>query len=221
MKNVLSTALILFLFFGAFAQDKSKFQNAMAGTLKKMEQAKSADAYAAAANQFTRIAANEKNEWTPHYYATFIKTFRAFEAKDKAAAAGELAELTPSVEGLLEMESVIKDPAAQSEVHTLLAMMYSARMMENPMALGAKFSPLNAQHLEKAMTLNQNNPRPYILKAQTLFYTPEAFGGDKVKAKELSEKALALFAQEARAENNNFMPRWGKDQAENLSKQIK
>jgi len=221
MKNIVSTTLILFLFSAAFAQDKSQFQNIMSGTLQKMSQAKSADAYNAAANQFARIAAKEKNEWTPQYYSTFIKTFRAFEAKDKATAASELAVLTPAVENLLTLESVSKDKMAQSEIHTLLAMMYSARMMENPMALGAKFTPLNAEHLAKAMTLNEKNPRPYILKAQTLFFTPEAFGGDKAKAKKLSKRALELFGEEDKTENNNFLPRWGKEQAENLLKQMK
>ena len=221
MKQLFTSLAILFITCSALAQEKSKFQSAMEGSLQKMEKAKTPEEYQSVANTLARIAENEKTEWAPMYYATFIRTFQAFEAKDKAAAANQLELLTPELEKLMTVETVVENDAIKSEIHTLLAMMYSARMMENPMALGAKFGPINSKHLLDAIALNEANPRAYLLLAQSLFYTPEEFGGDKAKAKELATKAHQLFVQEAELENNNYMPRWGSEQAEGLLKQMK
>lgn len=220
MKHVLTILSILFISSGLIAQDKSKFQSAMAGTLKKMAASKTAEEYQAVANTFGRIADNEKDEWAPVYYKTFIKTFQAFEAKDKAAAASELELLTGPLVNLLNIEKVKEDPKVSSEIQTLIAMVFSARMMENPMVLGAKFAPVSAEYLQKAIALNKDNPRAYLLQAQSLAFTPEAFGGDKKKAKKLSELAMELFMNEAENEATDFMPRWGQGQVTNLLKQL-
>lgn len=220
MKQAIFILSILFITNVLLAQDQSKYQKAMAATLEKMGEAKSAEDYQSVTNKFLRIADNETEQWAPLYYAAFIKTFRAYEAKDKAAASRELELLTPKVEELTKLGAVLDNPKIASEIHTLLAMMYSARMMENPMTLGSKFMPLNAQHLSQAEKLNNENPRVYLLQAQNLFYTPEAFGGDKAKAKILAQKAIELFNNEAETERDNFAPRWGKVQADGLLKQM-
>ena len=149
-----------------------------------------------------------------------VKSIQAFEAKDKAAAASELATLTPRVEAILELKSVKSNKEVQSEIHTIMGMMATARMMENPMTLGAKFGPMRAKQLAKAEALDANNPRIWLQRAQNLFYTPEAFGGDKKKAKVLTEKALSLFQKQAAISDRGFMPRWGMDQAEGLLKSM-
>ncbi len=220
MKKLIIAFAFLILSSALFAQEKTKFQQAMGSTLGKMATAKTADEYQAIANTLARIADNEKEEWAPVYYNAFITTFRSFETENKVAAAALVAKADPLVLSTLELETVKADKNIQSEIHTLLAMMYNARMMENPMVLGAKFMPLSAQALGTAAGLNADNPRVWLLKGQNLFYTPEAFGGDKVKAKELLQKALLLFEKEEKQEAQNFMPRWGKGQAESILKQM-
>ena len=141
----------------------------------------------------------------------------AFDAKDKVAAAADLELMTPRLEALLELESIKEDKIVHSEINTLMAMSYSAQMMSNPMVLAAKLGPLNDMHLNKATALNSENPRAWLLTAQTLFYTPEAYGGDKAKAKMLAEKAKALFDQEEKDETrNDLLPKWGKEQLDRI-----
>ena len=221
MKNILTLISILFVSVGTFAQEKSKFQAAMEGTLQKMEEAKTREDFRAISNTFGRIADNEPDEWAPLYYQTFIKTYQAFEAKDKAAASAELGELMPVLEEMLNNESDKMNNKVKSEIHTLLGMMCSARMMENPMALGAKYGPMNAEHLKKAIELNKYNPRAYLLQAQTLYFTPESFGGDKVRAKQLAEKAMQLYSSgdpdlKGDEGKKQFLPEWGRQQAQQL-----
>ncbi len=220
MKSTLIIFITLLFFQPAWSQTENKYQQALKNALGIMKEAKEGEDFIKAANAFERIASVEKDKWEPLYYLGFIKTIGAFNAADKTAAGEELQSLTTRLNEALEFTDVKSNNKAQSEIHALIAMMYSARMMANPMALGSQLAPLNQQHLDLAITSNANNPRAYLLQAQNLFYTPEAFGGDKKRAKLLAQKAMDLFNEEANQQDSDddFMPTWGKDQAENLIK---
>jgi len=219
MKQIMTLAAALMIVCCLSAQENAKYVSAMESNLKKMSKAKTADAYQNVYNTFERIAANEPNEWEASYYMGFIKTIQAFEAKNKSRAEEELSLLSDKLKAKVDMPSLAENKLAQSEIHALIAMMYSARMMANPMELGPKFMPLNRKHLGLAERLNIENPRVYLLYAQNSYYTPEAFGGNKLKAKELAIKSIGLFRQNAR-QDNTLMPKWGQDQAEGLLKQM-
>lgn len=222
MKSIITTAIAIVFVLGVNAQDNAKYISAMQSNLTKMSKAKSADDYQNIYNTFERIASNESNEWEATYYMAFIKTVQAFEAKDKTAAEEPLSLLTEKLKAKIDMPSLAENQAAQSEIHALIAMMYSARMMANPMELGQKFMPLNGKHLGMAERLNKENPRVWLLQAQNLFYTPEAFGGNKRKSKDLAQKAIELYSMEGRERipQRTIMPTWGLDQAEGLLKEL-
>ncbi len=76
-----------------------------------------------------------------------------------------------------------------------------------------------AASLDKAITLNPDNPRPYLVKGQNVFYTPAAFGGGKDVAKPLLEKAAAKFA--TFKPENEIAPDWGKERNNELLTQCK
>jgi hypothetical protein len=215
MKQIVTLVATLLISYGITAQDNAKYVSAMQKNLTKMSAAKSAADYQNVYNTFDRIAANTPNEWEASYYMAFIKTIQAFESKDKGAVEENLSVLTEKLEMKAEMKSLAENPQVQSEIHALIAMMYSARMSANPMELGPKFMPLNGKHLGMAEQMNGENPRVYLLYAQNLYYTPEAFGGNKRKAKDMARRALELYKQDGRKENK-LMPHWGKDQAESL-----
>ena len=67
--------------------------------------------------------------------------------------------------------------------------------------------------LQKAMTLNPDNPRLYYLRGMSIFGTPEQFGGGKEKAKPIFEKAVALYKTE---QLKPLYPHWGQKQAEDM-----
>jgi Flp pilus assembly protein TadD len=85
------------------------------------------------------------------------------------------------------------------------------QMMVNPQARWGTYGKAAGDALQKAMTLNANNPRVYYLQGMSMMGTPVAFGGGKDKAKPLFEKAIELYKAEKPAA---LYPDWGKKQAE-------
>jgi hypothetical protein len=73
--------------------------------------------------------------------------------------------------------------------------------------------------LGKAKALNPDNPRIYLINGQNIFYTPEAFGGGKAKAKPILENAVAKFAIFKAA--TDLDPIWGAERAKTLLAQCK
>ena len=89
--------------------------------------------------------------------------------------------------------------AENDEILVLQSWSKSARIAVNPMTRGQKYGAESATFLDKAMKMNPDNPRINFLKGQSAFYTPEAFGGSKTKAKEMfmkDSKAMLMKADE-------------------------
>jgi hypothetical protein len=220
MKYIILTIISL-ISISTFAQEASKYEEAMAKTLATLQNAKDANSFLEVANAFERIEKNEPKEWQPIYYAAYAKTMSAFSTSG-AKNVDEL--LTPSMDKLSKIaeEMAGKDetnPNALSEIHTLISMMYNARIMEDVMSRGPKYGALAGDHLTKALAYNASNPRTHLLLAQNLFYTPEAFGGDKQAAKAKCEEALKLFESQAGG-SEKLMPSWGLLQANQLIEYI-
>ena len=95
----------------------------------------------------------------------------------------------------------------ESEVHALQGYIYTARIWENPMINGVSYSPMCHQSCDKAISLKPDNPRPYFLKGQTTFYTPEYWGGGPKAALPMLEKANELYKNQEKA--SPFHPDWG------------
>lgn len=184
-----------------------QYENAMKGFLMKMSSAKSPEAYQAVANAFERMANTETKEWLPRYYAAFNYIMQAYTTpeKDKVDAILDQAEKHLEQAGALTQSE---------EVLCLGAWCKSARINVDPMSRGAKYGRDAAMLLEQAKKANPNNPRIYFLQGQSAFYTPEAFGGGKNKAKELFQKAIELYG--IFQVQNEFMPNWGAEQAKEM-----
>lgn len=215
-KQFVILAFLGLLCFNSFGQDASKYQEAMGKALKQVLDGKNSDDFQQAANSFDRIAQNEPKQWLPLYYKAYAQTMQAFTTKDKKSVDDILQPTLTQIEGLIDRVDLEKDPIQLSEVHTLIAMMYNAMISADVMTRGPKFGPLAFKHLEQAEALNPENPRVQLLKAQNLFYTPEAFGGDKQAAQEKVERALQLFEVESQSGEASLMPSWGFDQAQQL-----
>ena len=204
-KTILSIGLFL-IGMTAFAQN-AQYNTAMKGFMSKMGSAKTTEAYQTVANGFERIAAAEPNEWLPKYYAAFSYVMQAMQETDKSKvdAIVDLAEKNVS-----EAQSM----SQSEELICLSSLCKSARIGVDPMSRGMKYGTASAQLLEEAKKINPNNPRIYYLQGQSAFYTPEAFGGGKVKAKALFEKSLEMYA--LFTPSAELMPNWGKEQAEKM-----
>ena len=86
------------------------------------------------------------------------------------------------------------------------------RMMADPMSRYMSESPIAQQALAKAESLDPDNPRITILKAEDAYFTPEQFGGSKAKGKELFAKAVEQFA--TYKPKTYLDPHWGKAEAQ-------
>lgn len=184
--------LALFVSSAAFAQssvsENPKFTTAMTATLDKLKLAKGPDDFVSAANQFERIASAEPKEWLAPYWGAYAYMTLAWMAQGDGTRQ----------DGYLEKaEKLLADAEklnANDETATLGAYIAQARMMVDPMNRWQQYGAAATEGLAKAKQLNPANPRPYFLEGQSLFYTPEQFGGGKDKACPVLKTAKEKFA---------------------------
>jgi tetratricopeptide (TPR) repeat protein len=88
--------------------------------------------------------------------------------------------------------------------------MYGNKIAVNPftaMTLG----PKSGKAMGKAMELEPNNPRNYLIAGLSANFTPKMFGGGKDKAKHNFEQAIAHF--DSYKATDLVLPDWGHDEA--------
>jgi tetratricopeptide (TPR) repeat protein len=97
-----------------------------------------------------------------------------------------------------------------AESYAVLASLYGQKISLgwlNGMTLG----PKAGKALTKAIDLDPENPRTYLLDGMGCYHKPEFVGGGKAKAKELLTKAVELF--ETSEQNADPLPNWGHEEA--------
>lgn len=182
------------------------YQAAMQANLAKMDGAEKMADLQAAANTFERIGKAEADEWLPEYYATLSYINLGWWGLKTGGGAEAMATMLDKAQAMLNAANAKLD-GSNSELHTLQGYIYQARVQENPMANGPKYTTKAMAEFNKASSLDPTNPRPHYLTGQHVFYMPEAFGGGKAKAKPHLEKAKELFA--AQDSEDALAPRWG------------
>jgi len=207
MKKLFLSISIMALCSLTFAQNQQYFQ-AMGQNLQLFATAQTTQDWQNIANQFERIANAEKKEWLPLYYASESTILMAFTEQDKTKIDSYLDVAQKFIDKAFEIA------ASECELHVLQGMLYQARIGVDPMSRGMEYSQKASVSFEKAKTLNPENPRIYYLMGQSIYYTPEAFGGGK-------KNALTLFVA-AKEKFDKFepvspiSPNWGKDQNQQL-----
>ncbi len=159
---------------------------------------------------FERIGDAEKTQWQPYYYAAYCNVMNALMTTDRT-----------KVDGLADKAEADITKAEQmspknSEISCIKSLIATARLKIDPMTRGQQYGPIAAAALEEAKTQNPENPRVYMLIGQSLYFTPEQFGGSKEKAKTLFELALQKFAAFKPA--NTLDPTWGEAYTRGLLK---
>lgn len=210
MRTLLILISILFVWSNSFSQD-DKYMKAMKENMILMDSAKSADDWLQIANTMERIAGKESEKWLPYYYASlsFMLTGMMSENKKDQEAYYEKA-----LEKILACEAI--EGIDSSEVMIMKAQIWQMQISLKPMKLGRTLGPLSGQTIEEAIQINPDNPRGYLLRGQIAFYTPEAFGGDKVKACEDFNLAKEKF--ESFEAETEISPKWGFEINEDMLK---
>jgi hypothetical protein len=203
MKKIIA-AIILMATISANAQS-DKYVAAMKKNLALFDSVKTTPEYQSLAAAFERIGDAEKTQWLPYYYAGLALTTVAWQdAKiDKDANAEKVKTLCDKADAIEK----------SSEICEIRNMAATQQMMIDPQTRWATYGQEAAAQLKKGMELNPANPRLYYLQGMSIFNTPESFGGGKVKAKPVFEKAVSLFMSQ---ESKPLYPRWGQKDAENM-----
>jgi len=196
-----------------FAQSE-KFTAAMKKNLEALDTSfKNPPSLLSMSNNFERIAAAEKNQWLPYYYAAFCQVNYGFIETDKSkvdAYADKATELINKADSL---------SPNNSEISCIKSMIASCHMLVDPMTRYMEYGKASGENLDNAISQDSTNPRPHYLKGQGLRYTPEQFGGGCKTALPEFQKAMDKYDSFKKA--GELYPDWGKAQVENLLKECK
>lgn len=196
-KRFLSVVIALVAMVGAYAQDYSADVDTL---VQRMGKEKERINFALYATQFQNLAQTEPNRWEACYYMVYCKVMQAYNEKGEKIDA-ILDEAEPLLTALKKISP------NESEFYVLEAMLNQARIGVSPMTRGMKYSQIYNQLLDKAIVLNPENPRAYLIKGIGILNMPAMFGGGADNAKPLFEKAKEKFA--IFKAPSNIYPSWG------------
>lgn len=202
MRIITTLAILAISVCTCFAQN-SKYENAMLKGIEKLSAGFELENYQQALNIFERVAQAEKDKWMPSYYAAYSHIMMATYKMGK----GDMNFQSHVDKAQVYLDAVKGLDKDNSELVTMQGYVYQAMIWSNPEANGMIYAPKAQVTLEKAITLNPENPRPYYLIGQNLFYTPAQWGGGAAPAKKYLTKAKEKYAT-ARPESA-LHPTWG------------
>lgn len=211
MKSALIFLTALFLCSVINAQS-DRYVKAMERNLYMMDSASTPYDFIVISNGFERIAIAEKNQWLPYYYAGYCLIISSFI--DSTTSQKDL-YLDRAEKYLNAADSLEPD---NSEIYTLKGMHAQARMAIDPMTRWQQYGQLSNSLFQKAMELDPANPRPETLIGNTLYHTPEAFGGGSKTAEPVLRVALEKYSKFVPA--TSISPKWGKNLVDDMLKSI-
>ncbi len=135
------------------------------------------------------LLSGKKDACTSYYIALADYRLSSFYLRQKDTRAAKLIE---EGEKYLESAANEKSPIA-SDLYALEAGLLNMEIAVTPQKaanLGYRINEL----LSKAEAADDSNPRVWLYKGLSQFYTPPAYGGGPVKARESLMKAVELFA---------------------------
>lgn len=152
-------------------------------------------------NTFERIASAEKTQWLPYYYAGYCYVMNALAEKDKS----KVDAIADKAEADIEKAEALSPK--NDEIYCVKSLIATSRIGVDPMTRGMQYGKQSAELLVQAGQINKENPRVDLLQGQSLYYTPEQFGGSKERAKQKFEIALKKFGAFKPA--SSIAPQWG------------
>jgi hypothetical protein len=209
MKKINLLAVLLLVAVINFAQSEN-YTKKMKELIAQSDTSFTVDAFNSLTNTFERIGDAEKTQWLPFYYAALTKLNAVnIQMGGKLNGNEDIADpAADKAEALLDKALALTTES--SETWVIKKMIATVRMMSNPMQRYMEYASKIAKALETAKKLDPNNPRVYILEGQDKYYTPEQFGGSKVEAMALFNKAKELFVNFK--PETELHPNWGMHQ---------
>lgn len=201
-KSFLSLILVLAVFTGVVAQNAT-YTKAMESAIARVKYTAPTPDLQQAAGQFEQIASAETAEWLPNYWAAYTYILLAFKETDvtkKDAMLDKAADF---------YKKVAQQQADNDETMVLAAQLAASRLAVDPENRWQQYVPEFEDAMAKAKQKNPENPRIFALQGQSLFYTPEQYGGGKAVACPVLKQAAEKFATFKPA--STIHPNWGMD----------
>ena len=226
MKTTILTLALAAASFAAVAQSKpgsatpaaasaaptDTYSAMMAATIGDIMKTGDPTELKALAAKMERAATVAPADWLPRYYQAYSLLISVFNSKEDGDAKDKTLDQVDTALG-----QVRKLHCDESELLTLQAYAYQARLGISPMARSMKYSPMVNETVAQAKGLNPANPRAYLVGANNVYFTPKMFGGGAEAAKPMFDEAKAKFAAFKPA--NGLAPSWGERQLQGRLKQ--
>ena len=225
MKKLLFTLALAATGFSAAAQTKpvpaattsttaapAGYAELLGATITQVMSTGDAAELQALAAKLERAATVAPADWLPRYYQAYALIISVFQSKENGDAKDKLLD---QAEAALAQARQLKGD--ESELLTLQAYAYQARLGISPMLRSQKYSGMVDEALAQAQGLNPANPRAYLVAANNVYFTPKMFGGGAEAARPLFEQAKAKFAAFQPA--SPLAPNWGQRQLQGRLKQ--
>ena len=190
----------------AVAPAPGSYQELLGQTITDIMRTGDAAALRAQAAKLERAATVAPTDWLPPYYQAYALVISVFQSPGADGDAQD--KVLDQAEAALALARQRKGD--ESELLTMQAYTYQARLGVSPMLRSMKYSRLAAAAVAQAKALNSNNPRAYLVGANNVYFTPSMFGGGAGPAKPLYEEAKAKFAAFQPA--SPLAPSWGQAQ---------
>ena len=204
--------LFVFVAVSVFGQD-AKYMKIMQSSIAVLDTAKEMSVWQNTNNTFERIGNANPGEWLPLYYQSFSSVMMGIKQTEN----GKKDEYYDRAQILVEKADSMNPN--NSEIYVLKALINSMKISVDPMTRGQKLGMQSAMLNSKAIELDKENPRAYLLKGSGLMYTPPQYGGGNDKALPVLEEAVAKF--KTFKPSSTIMPHWGESRAIEVLEQCK
>jgi tetratricopeptide (TPR) repeat protein len=98
------------------------------------------------------------------------------------------------------LEKLEENNDHKAEAKALRSSVYGFVMGFSPIK-GMYYGPKSTNEINEALLLNKESAVVWMVKAGSLYYTPEMFGGDKLAAEKAYEKSIHFFENNGETEN--------------------
>ena len=208
---MLTTMVVLFAIGTSLANDN--YREVMEKTIAQVYQASDLAQLQDAVNTFERIGLVETRKWEPQYYLAFGYLMMA-NLEQNASRKDEF--LDRAMTAVTNAKVLAPN---ESEIIALEGFVYMLRVTVDPGSRGPEFAPRALQALNKATSLNPENPRALALTAQMLYGSAQFFGTSTIEPCEMVDKSLKKFSTYKSV--NALAPAWGRVMAESLQQKCK
>ena len=182
-----------------------QFKEDLKSGVDDFDSAKNMNEWISASNRLGLIAKKYTDQWAANYYACYSLTVLSYIEKDAKKRDAYLDEAEVYLNN-----AKTEYKSEYDELYVLNAMYDNARLAVQPAVRYKKYGDLFNENMEKAKSLQPNNPRIYYLKGNSIYYTPKMFGGGAKNALTYFEKAETLFVNDSK--EDILKPYWGDKQ---------